>query len=327
LPAVVGLLEAALIYGGRAGDVYRLYGDAAGAVTQGYVGLELPGGGHLRRIPSTFSSFYQYYLFLAVMLGVAYAWWRGGGQGRRHGLVAGGTWFVLLAASFLTGVRAAFFMTPLLLALILVLEGRTAIRFAASRLVPVAIVVLAAVTLLPSTHLVGMWSSVFDVARQEFWDVLVDSGREAVELTTFGLGTGIDSIAARYAFANDNDWQQFIFPVLGRWHESWYVKTWLELGVVGVAIVLALFATIIVRGVRAHLTLRDPALRVSSAVCVAIVIWSVVYAIKGQYLDLDPLNVYFWLFAGLMLRLPRLERPEPETEEVAEREQPLAAAI
>jgi hypothetical protein len=327
VPAVIGLGEASLIYGGHSDDVYRLYGDAAAAVTQGYVGLELPGGGNLRRIPSTFSSFYQYYLFLAVMLGVAYAWWRGREWSRRMSVVAGGIWVVLLAASFLTGVRAAFFMTPVLLALILVLEGRTALRFAALRLVPAAILVLAVITLLPGTHLVAVWTEVFDVGRQEFWDVLVNSGREAVSLTTFGLGSGIDSVSARYAFSNDEDWQQFIYPVLGRWHESWYVKTWLELGVLGVATVLALFGTMLVRGVRGHLRIRDPGLRVASAVCVAVVAWAIVYAIKGQYLDLDPLNVYFWLFAGLMLRMPSLEEQAPAEEELTEEARPLAAAV
>ena len=43
-------------------------------------------------------------------------------------------------------------------------------------------------------------------------------------------------------------------------------------------------------------------------------IWSLVYAVKGQYLDLDPLNVYFWLFAGMLFKLPALEDPEPRGE-------------
>ena len=314
IPAVIGLVEAAFIYGGRGDTVYRIYGDAAGAVTQEYVFLELPGGGHLRRIPSTFSSFYQYYLFLAVMLAVGYAWWRGRQLGRRQAVLAAVGWIVLFAASFLTGVRAAFFMTPFLLALVLLLEGRSGVRFAVRWLVPAAVVVLALVTIVPGSHLLGVWTEVADVGRQEFWDVIVDSSREAVSITFFGLGSGIDSIASRYAYSSEAAWQEAIFPLLGRWHESWYVKAWLELGAIGLAVVVALLVTIVYRGVRAHFTLRDPSLRVASAALLGVVIWSLVYAVKGQYLDLDPLNVYFWLFAGMLFKLPALENPEPPGE-------------
>lgn len=315
VPAVIGLVEAALIYGGHANAVYRVYGGAAGAVTQEYVGFALPGGGQLRRIPSTFSSFYQHYLFLAVMLAVAYAWWRGRRLAPLQGAVTAAIWLVLLAASFLTGVRAAFLMTPILLVLVVALAGRSAVRFAVRRLLPAGVVVAAAVTLVPGSHMLAVWSDLADVGRQEFWDVIVASSREAVHLTTFGLGTGVDSIAARYAYSNDSAWQEMIYPLLGRWHESWYVRTWIELGVVGLAVVLALFATIVVRGVRAHLRLRDPSLRVASAALLAVVIWSIVYAVKSQYLDLDPLNVYFWLFAGLMFKVPVLAEREAAEEE------------
>ena len=48
-----------------------------------------------------------------------------------------------------------------------------------------------------------------------------------------------------------------------------------------------------------------------------------VYSLKAQYFDLDPINIYFWLFAGILMGLPRLERraaeepAEPEPEPVA----------
>jgi hypothetical protein len=328
VPAVVGLVEALFIYGGRQNDVYRLYGDAAAAVTQEYVGLELPGGGHLRRIPSTFSSFYQYYLFLATALALGYAWWRGGRLSLRASVLAAVAWLVVLVASFLTGVRAAFFMTPLLLVLVLALSGRSAARSGIRWLLPAA-VVLGVVSAIPGTYPVALWSNVADVARQEFWDVIVDSGRDALSLTVFGLGSGIDSIASRYAFPNDAAWREAIFPLLGRWHESWYVKAWIELGAVGTAVVLALFGTILVRAVRLRRSLRSRGLLVAWAALFGVIVWSLVYAVKGQYLDLDPLNVYFWLFAGLLFKLPALEESEPlEPEpEPAQRRRPVADAV
>ena len=329
VPAVLGLGEAALIYGGHAHAVYRLYGNAAGAVTQEFVSFGLPGGGSLRRIPSTFSSFYQYYLFLALMLAVAYAWWRGGRErSRRAAAGVAAVWLLLLAASFLTGVRAGFFMTPFLLVLLVALEGRRALRFGVRWLLPATLIVVALGSALSGSHLLGVWTEIGHVGRQEFGDVIVTSSREAVHLTTFGLGTGIDSVGARYAYADDDAWKESIFPVLGRWQESWYVKTWIELGLAGLLIVLALFGTIVVRAVRAHLAVRDPGLRASSAALLAVVIWSIVYIAKSQYIDLDPLNVYFWLFVGLLFRVPTLAAADPvEEAEEAPRERPLEAVV
>jgi hypothetical protein len=32
--------------------------------------------------------------------------------------------------------------------------------------------------------------------------------------------------------------------------------------------------------------------------------------VKAQYLDMDPMNVYFWLLLGLLFKLPTLDREE-----------------
>ena len=31
------------------------------------------------------------------------------------------------------------------------------------------------------------------------------------------------------------------------------------------------------------------------------------YCFKGWVIDLDPINIYFWMFAGLLTRLPTLD--------------------
>ena len=45
---------------------------------------------------------------------------------------------------------------------------------------------------------------------------------------------------------------------------------------------------------------------------VAFLVWNLVYGIKGQYMDFDPINVYFWLFAGILMKLPALESVRPD---------------
>ena len=134
---------------------------------------------------------------------------------------------------------------------------------------------------------------------------------EAVHKTWLGLGAGSDSTAARYAFPTSE-----LQTSVGAVQESWYVKTYLELGVFGLAIVLALLGTILYRATRVHLRIRDPRLKMVSAAILALMGWVLIYCLKAQYFDLDPINVYFWLFAGMLMSLPRLERREEEPEPV-----------
>ncbi|HVH51290.1 MAG TPA: hypothetical protein VM690_04030, partial [Gaiellaceae bacterium] len=68
--------------------------------------------------------------------------------------------------------------------------------------------------------------------------------------------------------------------------------------------------TITFRAFRAHRALHDPRLRVVSAALIAFLLWDLVSAAKQQYLDLDPLNVYFWLLLGVLAKLPTLDAAE-----------------
>jgi hypothetical protein len=143
-------------------------------------------------------------------------------------------------------------------------------------------------------------------ARLEFDSVFVQGFQQAIAMTQLGLGTGSDTNASRYAFSTATTFT----GAAGTWYESWYVKALLELGVVGLVVVVALVGTMVVRGLRAHHELRDPRLRAVSAAILAYLIWNAIYGIKGQYIDLDPTNVYFWLLAGIAAKLATIERTE-----------------
>jgi hypothetical protein len=41
---------------------------------------------------------------------------------------------------------------------------------------------------------------------------------------------------------------------------------------------------------------------------IAFLLWNLVYMTKGGWIDIDPINVYFWLFAGMLLRAAALDR-------------------
>lgn len=76
------------------------------------------------------------------------------------------------------------------------------------------------------------------------------------------------------------------------------------MGVVGLASIVAAFAAI---GVRLAAPLRrlDAGARPLAAALLALLGITAVSLFKGPYIDLDPLNVYFWLFAGMLLGLYR----------------------
>jgi hypothetical protein len=306
VPALVGLVEAVLVYSGHPDLVYRWYGGVAESATQGFVQFDFLGGGSLRRIPSTFSYTAQYFAFTVSMVAITYAWWRGALAKGRFAPLGVAVWLLLLGASFLSGARAAFVFVPFLIALIVLLDARD-LRLPVGQLVmPSAL--LAGTVVLLGVSAGTLLSHTVKVGLEEFQVVFVDALRHGVATTITGLGTGIDTNAARYAF---DQTRQFT-AVGGTWYESWYVKTHLELGLAGLALLLAILAQLVIGGVRRHAALRDRRLRAVSASLLALLIWNVVYGLKAQPVDQDPVNVYFWLFVGVLARLPQLEEAESQ---------------
>ena len=305
LPALFGVIEALLIYGGKSSLVYGWYGNAAAAVSQGFTEFEI-GGGSLRRVSSTFSFWIQYYDFVGTMIAVTYAWWRSRVTPKSRSWFGLALWLLMVAATFFSGARAAFLTIPFLLLAIFLLEGRSlkGRALALARMVaPAAVLVL----VLFATG-ISVASIFHDLVRKTGIDLkglFVHGFSQAFSKTLIGLGSGVDTAGARYAYAGQH------FPgINGFWYESWYVKVVFELGVIGLVLVVAIFGTITVQAFRAHRALRDPRLRVVSAALIAFLLWNLVSAVKQQYLDFDPLNVYFWLLLGVLARLPKLDAAE-----------------
>jgi hypothetical protein len=307
LPAIVlGIIEALLVNGGHANLVYRFYGNAASATTQNFAQFDLAGGGSIRRVSSTFSFGAQYYAFAVSMIAVSYAWLRSRAAHDRKVIIARTVWLLAIAAALTSGLRGAIVFVPLLILLIALLE-RGRLPSVLGRLLAPAAVLLAGVSVFNSR--VGVLiDNVVHIGRQEFVDVFIHGFDRAFQLTLTGVGTGADTGASRYAFTQPGGFT----GVGGTWYESWYVKAALELGIAGLILVAFTLAVILIRAWRGHRRLRDPGLRGVSAALLAFLVWNLVYAIKGQYMDFDPINVYFWLFAGILMKLPALESVKPD---------------
>ncbi len=298
LPAAVGFAEAVLFYTGRKELVYAAYGDAAANVTQGFAALEFGDGRQLLRVPSTFSFFVQYFGFLMAMLGVVWAWWRGflvpAGRGRLGFAVIG----VVVLAAFTSGSRSAYLSAPLIIAVALLLSPEERRRLRSSRPAQAAAALVAsagAVSLLA----LGLLQKAIYLIGLSYDSVIAGGFRQALERghVLLGNGTGTNTPAVRYAA-----------PELeGRVIDSWLVKTLVELGVAGLILSVVVLASVAIVGVRAHRSVSDPGLAAASAGILAVLVWVLLNTVKGFFLDVDPIAVYFWLFAGLLSGVAALD--------------------
>jgi hypothetical protein len=321
IPAVVGITEAVLYYTGHSSFVYSLYGSAASAATQGFAAINVGGAG-FRRVPSTFSFVAQYYIFMTSMVAFGYAWWRRaptGSASRRWRLVV---WLLFLAAALTSGARGALTFVPLLLIAILLIDGRLGVS--SIGVIAALAAGLALMIGLVGASATGTVSDLVTNARIQIHSVFITGLRDASHHLFLGSGTGSDTNAARYVSGS--------FSATGGWQESYLAKSILELGIVGLALIATAFGTIIVRGLRLRRRLRDPGLIAMASAILGLMIWGVVYTVKAQYLDFDPLNLYFWLFTGILFKLAVLDREEaapekrlPEARSSLPRSQPVRA--
>lgn len=299
VPAVVGIVEAVLYYTGHSSFVYSLYGSAASAATQGFAAISVGGAG-FRRVPSTFSFVAQYYIFMTSMVAFGYAWWRRAQDGswtRRWRLAV---WLLFLVAALTSGARGALAFVPLLLIAILLIDGRLGVSSVG--VIGALVAGLALMIALVGASATGTISDLITNARVQIHTVFVTGLREASHHIFLGSGTGSDTNAARYVSG--------AFSAAGGWQESYLAKSILELGIVGLALIATVFGSILVRGIRIRRRLRDPGLIAMASAILGLMIWGIIYTVKAQYLDFDPLNLYFWLFTGILFKLAVLDRED-----------------
>ncbi|MCL1465228.1 hormogonium polysaccharide biosynthesis protein HpsL [Argonema galeatum] len=91
--------------------------------------------------------------------------------------------------------------------------------------------------------------------------------------------------------------------------ETWFPKVMHEIGPVGLIAFLALVTSLTVFTFKAYRSLRDPSLR-SFGACFWVFILFISYQTYYYPLDVDPVAVYYWFFAGVLLKLPELDKQE-----------------
>ena len=131
-----------------------------------------------------------------------------------------------------------------------------------------------------------------------------------------------DFIAGQFADFSEDGKSSFLGRGLGRATnsarglgqtaliETYYPKLIFEIGPMGAFLFLALVTTLTVATFKAYRSVRDKSLRGYGAS-----FWTFVLVISyNTYyypLDVDPVAVYYWFFAGVILKLPVLDQQEP----------------
>ncbi len=267
----------------------------------------------LIRLPGTFVSPWQWAWFLITAGFLTYAVYV---SDRQHAWRFGSvlTMLVLLTSVVISGQRVAFALVPVTFALLLVLTSRRRLRM----LLELGAFSLAAGLLAsafidlrqPILSFVSRWqaSPPHQFILAQFHWTLHDKD------TVLGSGLGRATNAARWVGST-------------KLVETYYAKLMYELGFFGMFAMLALVTLVTVLTLRAYRSLRTPSLR-RLGICLWVFVVLVSYNTFYYPLDVDPVTVYYWLFAGVLLRLPALEAgaarsplaaPPPKNQARAER--------
>jgi hypothetical protein len=296
LPCFVGILQWLLAQKyGQANAIGFFYGsDAARASTQGFTQFD----NGLMRIPATFAFPTQYLNYIICMF-VPVLGSTASERSVYWGYLRMGSLPLLCVAGFMTGARSAFLMIPLMLGTFYLLRKGAFGLIWASVLIGVLFVTALWIS---GVELNGLLEMESDLSRGY---AVSQAGivTDALQHTWIGLGVGTSTGAARIA---DDDSGTFIA------FESYYAKAAAELGILGLGLVILLQVSLSIWAVRIHSHYSDSYTGPHSAAIAACFILFVVYNYKSVNVDLDPANMLYWLFAGVLFSLPDLRNVDFE---------------
>ncbi|NEQ95438.1 MAG: hypothetical protein F6K30_01680 [Cyanothece sp. SIO2G6] len=214
-------------------------------------------------------------------------------------LVGGLAMVINFAAAVISGQRVALALVPVTTIILLVLTGQLANL---KRFVPLAGIlgVVLTVAIAQNPTLVAERLASFQsrwqaspphafITHQFEWAIKEQRG-------LLGNGLGRATNSAR---------------VFGRTQlvETYYPKVMYEVGITGALLFLGFVTVITIQCFQAYRSVKDPYLRGCGA---ALWVFVLVNSYNTYYypLDVDPVAVYYWFFAGAILKLPVLDREE-----------------
>ena len=208
-----------------------------------------------------------------------------------------GLFIVVLGMS---GNRAAWISLATGLLVVLLLEKGIRIRW-------VPILVLFLVLLFSQELVISRITDTFQ-PQDTSWgrvDELLNTTLPFIASHPFGSGTGSMSASNSAIWIDSSDPTQFALQ--GGLLHSGYGLVGVETGAIGLVVFCCLLCSHIAVGIRIYHTLDDKLLKSLSLGIVAEVIAFAVFNNSAPGYIMSIYNFYFWLFAGLLIALPRIE--------------------
>ena len=260
----------------------------------------------LIRLPGTFSDPWQWGWFLVSSSVISYA--ASFSDPQKRWRVAGWVAMVLvLLATLVSGQRLPFLLVPLFY-LVLVIATSKSKQKLPLKLGILGMISLLGVTLIPfiqerGLNFIGRWqySSPIDfVVNQMQWTF------SYVQL--FGSGLGTATSGARHVAGEEEI----------RLIETYYAKLLYETGIVGFIAFMALVTILCILTFKAYLKVKNADLK-HWGLCIWIFLLFISYNPYYYPLSVEPVSVYYWLFAGLLLKLPEISEKLEDEERVTEK--------
>lgn len=100
--------------------------------------------------------------------------------------------------------------------------------------------------------------------------------------------------------------------------ETYYPKVLYEVGIVGLLGFLVLVTTLTITGFKTYRSLKNRNFRTYGAALWVFILF-ISYNTYYYPLDVDPVAVYYWFFAGVLFKLPALDKEERKNEELIQK--------
>ncbi|CCI32017.1 MULTISPECIES: hormogonium polysaccharide biosynthesis protein HpsL [Microcystis] len=258
------------------------------------------------RLPGTFVSPWHWAWFLVSGAVICYASaFSETSQKWRLAALVGLT--LVFINAVISGQRLAFFAVPMIVGLMTVITGQIAnlkrflpIIFAATLLIAIGFSLLNPDFVQQRyDSAVSRWQSSPPTAFiQEQLDFAIRN-----QGGILGRGLGVATASAR------------VFGDIS-FVETYHSKVLFELGYIGFALYMIFMTHLVYLSFRIYRSLKDPTLR-GFAGSYWVFLLFVAYIPYWYALDTDPVGVYYWIFAGVIFKLPVIEKQEKEAKILA----------
>ncbi|NCQ83585.1 MAG: hypothetical protein GPJ00_03300 [Microcystis aeruginosa W13-18] len=260
----------------------------------------------LIRLPGTFSDPWQWAWFLVSSSVISYA--ASFSDPQKRWRVAGWVAMVLVfLATLVSGQRIPFLLVPLFYLVLFIATSKHKQKLPL-KLGILGLISLLAVTLNPFIQERGLnfldrwlYSSPIDfVGNQMQWMF------NYVQLFGFGLGK---ATSGALHVAGEEDIRLI---------ETYYAKLLYEIGIVGFIAFMALVTILCILTFKAYLKVKNTALK-HWGLCIWIFLLFISYNPYYYPLSVEPVSVYYWLFAGILLKLPEISEKLEDEERFLEK--------